>query len=1053
MPAFARLLRARVAVLLVSLVVALAPCAGTAAAVSPWAEVADPVFLRLDQRTLPHPAVYAVAQDDAGFLWIGTPAGLARYDGYEVRSYLPGPQHPGAPPGVFALLADGRGTLWIGTPSNGLVALDTANEGFRDWPVDPAGRKGPRSASVIALDAGPAGELWIGGDAGLDRFDPRRGEFEPISLVDGAQPRVEAILVDRAQTVWVGTVHGLFCRARGERSFHPFAPVALPGFDARTFFSLYEDSTGRLWIGSINAVFVLDAGRRLARTYTSGAAPSGLGPGEQWAIVEVTPGTFWIASYDGGISIVDDASGRVRRMAIDRANPGGLTPGDVWHFFRDRSGLVWVANGPGGLLAHNPANRGIYSLSSSDKQLGTGEIGARGVAAAPDGALWLGGADNVVRLDPRTGAAKVFPVPGSPSVQTLEGGAGGTLWIGTMKGLCRLSAGAAAVECPPGAFAALGRVFAVLDRGDTLWVGTGDGLFALDPRGVRMRRYRRDGTPSSLSNDFINVLYADREGGIWVGTANGLDRVDPRTGRVLRFVHDAHDPSSLGTGAISAIVGDRRGRIWVGAVGGPLDVLTPRSSGGFDGRRVGAAEGLPENVDGLAAGADGRLWASATSALVSIDPETLAVRLVGAAEGVQETEFWTRAVSAAADGTIFFAGTYAVTVIAPGASADWSYEPPVVATALRVGGRAVPVGRRDRPLELAAGSRDVSVEFAALDYSAPAALRYAYQLEGYRGGWTEVDAAHRVATWTNLPPGRYTLRVRGSNRLGRWSGSVLALELHALPAWYETWWFRVLLAVLLALGVAGFVRARTAVLRRRAERLEGVVAERTRELAQANAALEDLTVTDPLTGLRNRRYFLQRVEEDVALALRQRDDLVFFLVDLDHFKRVNDELGHAAGDRVLQQMRGRLEKVFRASDYVLRWGGEEFLAVARASRREEAPEIAARLRVSIAERPFELDGGQQLPKTASIGFAAFPFDRRAPAALSWERVVELADQALYLAKRDGRNAWVGLASTAATDPRALVRILADAPEQAVEACALEVVRALEPPAALAAPPG
>lgn len=106
-----------------------------------------------------------------------------------------------------------------------------------------------------------------------------------------------------------------------------------------------------------------------------------------------------MASYDGGVAIVDDAAQRVRRMAIDRANPGGLTPGDVWQFFRDRSGLIWVANGPGGLLAHNPLNRGIYELSASDKNLGAGGIGARKVACAPDGALWLGGSDRMLRLD------------------------------------------------------------------------------------------------------------------------------------------------------------------------------------------------------------------------------------------------------------------------------------------------------------------------------------------------------------------------------------------------------------------------------------------------------------------------------------------------------------------------------------------------------------------------------------------------------------------------------------------------------------------------------
>jgi diguanylate cyclase (GGDEF)-like protein len=344
------------------------------------------------------------------------------------------------------------------------------------------------------------------------------------------------------------------------------------------------------------------------------------------------------------------------------------------------------------------------------------------------------------------------------------------------------------------------------------------------------------------------------------------------------------------------------------------------------------------------------------------------------------------------------------------------------------------------PVELQPGARDVSVEFAALDYSAPDALRYQYTLEGYDRGWTDADSAHRTATYTNLSPGNYTLRVRGTNRAGVWSASNIALQLRALPAWYETTAFRAAVAALVILGVAGLVRARTEVLRRRAERLEQLVEERTSELAQANAALEKMTVTDPLTGLRNRRFLAQRIDAEVALALRQRTDIVFFLVDIDHFKAVNDELGHAAGDRVLSQIRERLEDVFRASDYVLRWGGEEFLAVTRSGNRGDAPEIAERLRCAIAGRPFVLDGGQLLSKTASIGFAAFPFSPSERQALTWEQVVEVADQALYRAKHSGRNTWVGFACGPATNVEAFALQLATSAEEAIEEAGLTCIR-------------
>lgn len=211
--------------------------------------------------------------------------------------------------------------------------------------------------------------------------------------------------------------------------------------------------------------------------------------------------------------------------------------------------------------------------------------------------------------------------------------------------------------------------------------------------------------------------------------------------------------------------------------------------------------------------------------------------------------------------------------------------------------------------------------------------------------------------------------------------------------------------------------------------------EKNLELEQAYQALEEVSLTDQLTGLRNRRFFLQHVDADVGMSLRRYDDplhqggveresvpgkdLVFFMVDLDHFKEVNDQHGHAGGDAVLIQMQERLREVFRESDYLIRWGGEEFLVLARATRREDAKLVAERIRRAVADREFVLPDGAHLHKTCSIGFACFPFLPAAPRALSWSEVVELADQGLYLAKRSGRNAWAAVYSTARTMPDGL----------------------------------
>jgi diguanylate cyclase (GGDEF)-like protein len=180
-----------------------------------------------------------------------------------------------------------------------------------------------------------------------------------------------------------------------------------------------------------------------------------------------------------------------------------------------------------------------------------------------------------------------------------------------------------------------------------------------------------------------------------------------------------------------------------------------------------------------------------------------------------------------------------------------------------------------------------------------------------------------------------------------------------------------------------------------------------------------LSITDPLTGLKNRRYMLLTMGGDIAAGERKRRDappgvrpsdadLVFLLADLDRFKTVNDEFGHEAGDLVLTQVADVLRESCRASDTIARWGGDEFLVVSRFTDRRTAPVLAERIRAAIEERAFDVGDGRTIHRSCSVGIAAFPFSVTHPAALGWEQVIAIADQALHRAKRAGANAWVAV---------------------------------------------
>jgi diguanylate cyclase (GGDEF)-like protein len=382
---------------------------------------------------------------------------------------------------------------------------------------------------------------------------------------------------------------------------------------------------------------------------------------------------------------------------------------------------------------------------------------------------------------------------------------------------------------------------------------------------------------------------------------------------------------------------------------------------------------------------------------------------------------WFRAYAQTGDGRMLFGGSRGILVVQPQAFEFARFAPPVVATALRIGSQEMPLARLQPQLVLQPHERSFSLEFAAMDLSDPARNRYRYRLQGVDADWVESRSRQRLASYGGLAPGRYSLEVQGSNRHGEWSPKLLLLEVQVLPAWWQAWWGRALILVgLLSLGWAA-AHWRTRRLRRRQKELQEQISIATHALEAKSKALEQSALTDSLTGLHNRRFALQRLDDDQRQARQQWEEaqrqgrsaageatLTFLMIDIDHFKRINDELGHAAGDAVLAQMRPRLQRVFKDSDYLVRWGGEEFLVVARSTPRTELTDLAERARTIVADEPFIIPNGEPLRVTCSIGFACHPLDPTEPRNAPWSAVLAVADAALYAAKREGRNRWVGV---------------------------------------------
>jgi diguanylate cyclase (GGDEF)-like protein len=406
--------------------------------------------------------------------------------------------------------------------------------------------------------------------------------------------------------------------------------------------------------------------------------------------------------------------------------------------------------------------------------------------------------------------------------------------------------------------------------------------------------------------------------------------------------------------------------------------------------------------------ASGRVW---TQQYV-YDPGAERIDELTAADGKDFGTGWFHSHARLADGRMLFGGSQGILVVDAQRYQPSTFQPPLTVTELRVDGATVPAAPALSSLVIEPGQRSLSLEFAALDYCEPERLRYAYRLEGFDPDWIATGADRRVASYSNLDPGRYLLRVRATNRSGLWSPHELAIDVAVRPAWWQTAAAQGAAALLGVLAVAGMVQWRTAALRRRGQVLERRVRERTAELERMGAALREASLTDPLTGLRNRRFVSEQLGDGIALLLCRHEDerragrpppleadMVFFLIDIDHFKRVNDAWGHTVGDAVIRLVAATLAQNRTETGRAARYGGEEFALLLPATPLEEAAAHAERLRGILAARRISLRANAASIGNVTVSIGAARYEPGEPIS-TW---IERADAALYRAKEEGRN--------------------------------------------------
>ena len=996
--------------------IAAAATANTTTDSSRWTALSDVIFTT---NTAPEAgAGTAIAQDGNGFIWIGAEGGLARWDGYHLHRYTANPRKAGSLPDSFilALHVDTRGRLWIGTNCGGLVRYVPERDTFTA-----VGEAALNHTSVLSMTDDAAGGLWVGTGRGLYHIDSA-GEARGTAAADGLpEGRVQALLSDRTGALWAGTQHGLWHGKSGTPAFSaiPLSTVeeAMPEVT-----SLYEDSAGRVWVATrAHGAFVIEAGA--PRAVRESAAVSTLQNESVTSIVEAATGEIWLGTEGGGIVALDIRSGTTRRIRHEPDTPTSLSDNNIAALYRDRSGLVWAATDQA-TSQSDPQQRGLVMLlGATGRPNGIRSTNVYFVLQMPDGRIWLSGGDGIDIIDPTLGQIVQLPTDAAHSATALPKGhiramvvdSRGRVYIGTPQGLyCSDAQGRHVVHLdvpgrgPTSPIAAL-----YLDAG-VLWIGgTLDGLWSLDLASADHPVLLSHAEGNKLGDARVTTIERGTGTALWVGTRSGLALVDKVSGAIERVPVNATDPTQLPGAYVSSTLVDRRGRLWVSSFGAGVQMLERHNAdGSWRFRRFDLSDGLPHaGVDKLLEDAAGDIWAGTDDGLAVIDGKTFAIRTFQRPEGVGMHSFWMNSGAVTTDGELLFGGTGGLAVVRPDRLRRWEYQPPVVVTQVRTGTLSLPVGQfnptqgHSSPLRISSDDRDLRVEFSALDYAAPERNRYAYRLQGFDAGWIASDPNLRLASYTNLPPGTYTLELRGSNRDGNWTRP-LQIPIEVQAAWYQTLGFRVALVFLAAAAVVALVQVRTVYLRRRQHELEALVGKRTAELEERSRQLRDsqhqleqIAYNDPLTGLANRRFFESDLRRYVAMTRRDGSSFTLLLIDLDDFKKINDHLGHDAGDALLVEMALRLTQAVRTTDCVARLGGDEFAVILAQTGELAAVEIICRRIMTSLSAPMVFKGAP-MQVSASIGSAHCPNQGSASDVL-----YKAADVALYDAKRSGRNTW------------------------------------------------
>lgn len=932
---------------------------------------------------LPHNTINAINQTADGYLWLATWEGPVRYNGREFvvfnrsattalkdagirsfhladdnRLYLGGvngnllqwQQQQWATllqldSMIFDMLQDSHGNLWLATAGSGISHISPSGQHSQLTRA-----QGLPGNIVHQIAEGPNGDIWLATNGGLARFTP--DSLQPVISPQLADIAVYQLIFGARGDFYIATAAGVYRQNHTEDTLTRLTPLPAT--------VMLLDQQQQLWLGAQD--------RGLFRLTEQGAQP----------------------------------------LDLDNS----LTNSKVLSLFQDREHSIWIGT-----------NNGLKRLrqvpfSTISSQQGLPDNFVRTVLEHSDGSLWIGSNTGLSRLD-ANGQNRVQPLLQQHSVLSLAEDQAAGIWIGTRNdGLLYWHNGQLEQRFGKGHFLSNREIRAIgVSPQGKLWLGTSDGLYQLQPHNGSIEKMA-----ATLPNEYILSLLA-LEQQLFIGTNQGAYLLQQQQLIAITPQHDDAPRRILGLHADPA-----RHSIWLATDRGLGRYR--QDNGQF--RLLGLEAGLTsETVLQVVADDEDNFWLSSNRGIVRLSQQQAhawldnpqsppALTLFNEKDGMLSAQANGGSVPAAIkrrDGSIAVATAGGVALVQPAGLSHFTVSAPLILIeSIRANGRQLD---NHHTLALPAGTNRISIQLAGLGFLTPENIKFRTRLTGFDHDWTE-RAQLSLSEYTNLPPGQYHFQAEAAYQGGDWSEQPAELTFSIAPFYWQQKWFWLVIALLLLAALSGILRWRAVKTRQTERYLQQQVAEKTRTLqlqTQHLLTLDKERVTlldriqqqadffarqarqDTLTGIANRRAFVEIIDKEFVRINRYPHPLCVAIIDIDHFKAINDTWSHAAGDDVLQRVANSLTSASRETDTVARWGGEEFVILLTETSQAEATVICERMRLALSKTDYS-DIAPGLTVTASFGLAQRLQEQ------NYTALIARADQALYQAKQTGRNRLV-----------------------------------------------